>query len=233
MAKVRLPDGSITEVADGTTAQQLAQMIGPKLAEAAVAAEINGQLCDLSTPITADADINIVTADDPRGLDVLRHSCAHVMAQAICELWPDAKLVYGPTVQDGFYYDIDLDQPIRPEDFPRIEEKMRQIADADLPFIRKEMSRDQALARMAGDRYKTDNIKRAQGRTISFYCHGDAFEDLCRGPHVPSTSRIGSFKIMSVAGAYWHGDPTQKMLQRVYGTAWPTKKQLDDYLKRL
>ncbi len=233
MAKVRLPDGSITEVADGTTAQQLAQMIGPKLAEAAVAAEINGQLCDLSTPITADADINIVTADDPRGLDVLRHSCAHVMAQAICELWPDAKLVYGPTVQDGFYYDIDLDQPIRPEDFPRIEEKMRQIADADLPFVRKEMSRDQALARMAGDRYKTDNIKRAQGQTISFYCQGDGFEDLCRGPHVPSTARIGSFKIMSVAGAYWHGDPTQKMLQRVYGTAWPTKKQLDDYLKRL
>jgi len=155
------------------------------------------------------------------------------MAEAICSIWPDAKLVYGPAVEDGFYYDIDLDEPIRPTDFERIEEKMREIVKADKPFVRKEMSRSDALAKLAGDKYKTDNIKNADSDIISFYSQGQTFEDLCRGPHLPSTGRCPSFKIMSVAGAYWHGDPTQKMLQRVYGTAWPTKKELDDYLLRL
>jgi threonyl-tRNA synthetase len=155
------------------------------------------------------------------------------MAEAICHIWPDAKLVYGPTVRDGFYYDIDLDDAIRPDDFERIEKKMTEIAQANLPFVRKEMSRDQALDKMADDKYKTDNINRTHSDLISFYSHGDGFEDLCRGPHVPRTGNIGSFKVMSVAGAYWHGDPTQKMLQRVYGTAWPTRKELDQYLHRL
>jgi threonyl-tRNA synthetase len=233
MVHVKLPDGSSLEAADGITVQQLAAQIGPGLAKAALAAKINGQPADLSIPLNADADVQIITAKDPEGLRIMRHSCAHIMAEAICSIWPDAKLVYGPTVEDGFYYDIDLDESIRPDHFQTIEEKMQRIVHADQPFVRKEMSRADALAKLAHDRYKTDNINRAQGDTISFYCHGSHFEDLCRGPHVPTTDKVGSFKIMSVAGAYWHGDPTQKMLQRVYGTAWPTKKELDDYLQRL
>ena len=233
MAKVTLPDGSTLEITAGTTAKQIARQIGPQLAKAAVAAKVNGQLVDLSTPITTDAAVRIITLKDDEGLEIIRHSCAHIMAEAICSIWPNTKLVYGPTVEDGFYYDIDLDESIRPADFVRIEEKMHQIIKADKPFIRKEMSRAEALTKLADDKYKTDNIKRADSSIISFYSCGDDFEDLCRGPHLPSTGKVENFKIMSVAGAYWHGDPTQKMLQRIYGTAWPTKKELDDYLRRL
>jgi len=233
MAKVTLPDGSILEVTDGTTAKQLAEQIGQGLAKAAVAAKVNGQLVDLSTSINSEVELQIITLKDDEGLDVMRHSCAHVMAEAVCSIWPDTKLVYGPTVEDGFYYDIDLDEPIRPTDFERIEEKMAEIVKADKPFVRKEMNRTEALAKLAGDKYKTDNISHTDSDVISFYSHAEGFEDLCRGPHVPSTAKVGSFKVMSVAGAYWHGDPTQKMLQRVYGTAWPTKKELDDHLQRL
>jgi threonyl-tRNA synthetase len=233
MAKVTLPDGSTLEVADGSTAKQVAEQIGSGLAKAAVAAKIDGKLVDLMTSITDSPHVQIVTPKDKEGLNVMRHSCSHVMAEAICSLWPQTKLVYGPTVEDGFYYDIDLDEPIRPDDFPRIELRMREIVEADKPIVRKEMSRPQALEELKGDKYKTDNIERAEGDVISFYSHGNGFQDLCRGPHVPSTGKVGSFKIMSVAGAYWHGDPTQKMLQRVYGTSWPTKKDLDEYLNRL
>jgi len=233
MAQVKLPDGSKLDVKKGTIAKQLAEQIGPALAKDAVAAKLNGKLVDLETPINNDSDVAIITIDSEQGLEILRHSCAHIMAEAICSIWPDAKLVYGPPVEDGFYYDIDLEQSITPEDFPKIEQKMHEIIDKNTPFVRKDMNKDQALAKMAGDKYKIDNIKRANGETISFYSHGSDFEDLCKGPHLPSTGKIGSFKIMSVAGAYWHGDPTQKMLQRVYGTAWPTKKLLNQYLKRL
>ena len=233
MAKATLPDGSIIEVAESTTLIQIAEKIGSRLAKAAIAAKVNGQLVDLSAQLKGDAAIQIITDKDKQAIEIMRHSCAHVMAEAICSIWPATKLVYGPTVEDGFYYDVDLDEPIRPGDFERIEEKMREIVKADKPFIRKEMDREQAVKKLAGDKYKTDNIQRATGETISFYSHGDGFEDLCRGPHVPTTGKVGSFKIMSVAGAYWHGDPTQKMLQRVYGTSWPTKKDLDDYLNRL
>jgi len=233
MANVKLPDGSTLEVPEGTTARQLAERIGPGLAKAAVAAKMNGRVVDLTTPINDSPQVQILTAKDKEGLEVMRHSCAHVMAEAICRLWPQTKLVYGPTVEDGFYYDIDLDEPIRPEDFPRIEAQMQEIVEADKPIIRTEMSRAKAVEKLKGDRYKLDNVERAQGETISFYSHGNGFEDLCRGPHVPSTGKVGAFKIMSVAGAYWHGDPTQKMLQRVYGTAWPTRKELEEYLHRL
>jgi len=233
MAKVTLPNGSILGITDGITAKQLAEQIGPALAEAAIAAKVNGELVDLSTSITEDTDVQIITLKDEEGLEVMRHSCAHIMAEAICNIWPTTKLVYGPTVEDGFYYDIDLDESIRPDDLPRIEEKMHEIIEADSPFIRQEMTRAEALTKLAGDKYKVDNINRTDSDVISFYSHGDGFEDLCRGPHVPSTGKVGSFKIMSVAGAYWHGDPTQKMLQRVYGTAWPTKKELNEYLLRL
>ncbi len=233
MVKATLPDGSIAELADGATARDLAEQIGPGLAKAALAAKINGQLTDLSSPIEGQADVQIITPKDPEGLEVLRHSCAHVMAEAICRIWPGTKLVYGPVVEDGFYYDVDLDEPIRPSDFERIEAEMRRIVESNEPFIRSEMSRADALAKLADDKYKTDNVNRAEGDVITFYSHGEGFEDLCRGPHVPSTGKVGAFKIMSVAGAYWHGDTTQKMLQRVYGTAWPTKKELDQHIERL
>ena len=233
MAKVTLPDGSTLEVNEGATAKQVAEKIGPGLAKAAVAARVGDELVDLATPIVDSPQIQIITPKDEDGLEVMRHSCAHVMAEAICSLWPEARLVYGPVVEDGFYYDIDLDEPIRPDDFPRIEARMQEIVEADKPITRKELPRQEALDKLKDDKYKTDNIQRVDSEIISFYSHGDGFEDLCRGPHVPSTGRIGSFKVMSVAGAYWHGDPTQKMLQRVYGTTWPAKKDLDDYLNRL
>ena len=238
MVKVTLPDGSTIEISANTTAKQLAEQIGPGLAKAAVAVKLNGQLKDLSTPIALGADdreiqVQIITLRDKDGLEIMRHSCAHIMAEAICSIWPDAKLVYGPAVEDGFYYDIDLDEPIRPADFERIEQKMTEVVRADQPFVRRQVTRNEALSELVNDKYKTDNIERADSDIISFYSHSDGFEDLCRGPHVPSTGKVGSFKIMSVAGAYWHGDPTQKMLQRVYGTAWVTKKDLDDYLQRI
>jgi threonyl-tRNA synthetase len=238
MISVKLPDGSRLEVSEHTTAKQLAEQIGPGLAKAAIAVKINGELKDLPTIITSDTvnqetNVQIITLKDDEGLEIMRHSCAHIMAEAICNIWPDTKLVYGPTVEDGFYYDIDLDEPIRPTDFESIEQKMAEIVKSDQPFVRKEITRDEALKKLSGDKYKTDNINRTDSDTISFYSHGGNFEDLCRGPHIPSTGKAGAFKIMSVAGAYWHGDPTQKMLQRVYGTAYPTKKDLDDYLNRI
>ncbi|MBN1973270.1 MAG: threonine--tRNA ligase [Sedimentisphaerales bacterium] len=237
MAQVKLPDGSMLMVDNSITGKQLAEKIGPGLAKSAIAVKINGKLKDLSSLIISDgseeASVKIITPKDSEGLDIMRHSCAHIMAEAICSIWPAAKLVYGPTVEDGFYYDIDLDEPIRPTDFERIEQKMAEIVKADKLFIRKEMTRDEALNRLKEDKYKTDNINRTDSAAITFYSHGDGFEDLCRGPHIPSTGKAGAFKIMSVAGAYWHGDPTQKMLQRVYGTAWQNKKELDDYLNRI
>ncbi|MFC1677553.1 threonine--tRNA ligase [Planctomycetota bacterium] len=233
MAKVTLPDGAILEVNDGDTIEQLTAQIGPGLAKAALAAIVNDEVVELSTHINSDCSIQIITGRDEKGLEIMRHSCAHVMAEAICSLWPESKLVYGPTIEDGFYYDIDLDEPIRPDDFKAIEQKMTEIVKADKPFQRIEMTRAQALEKLASDKYKTDNINRADGDVISFYSQGDGFEDLCRGPHAPSAGKVGSFKIMSVAGAYWHGDPTQKMLQRIYGTTWANKKQLKEYLHNL
>jgi threonyl-tRNA synthetase len=233
MANISLPDGKIIEAADGSSLSDIVMQIGPGLAKAAVAAKIDGELVDLGTTVEGDHSLEVVTGRDDLGLEIMRHSCAHVMAEAIKEIWPDAKLVYGPVVRDGFYYDIDLDTPITPDDFDKIEKKMQEIADADKPFERIEMTRQEALNEVSGDKYKSDNIERASGDVLSFYKQGEGFKDLCRGPHVPSTSKVGSFKIMSIAGAYWHGDSTQKMLQRVYGTCWANKKELNAYLTRL
>jgi len=233
MANVRLPDGRLLEAPDGSTVREVAERIGAGLAKAAIAGIVNGTKVDLSTPVSGDVSLEVITDKSDDGLDIMRHSCAHVMAEAICILWPEAKLVYGPTVTDGFYYDIDLDEAIRPEDFCRIEQKMAEIVKSDKPVRRIELTRGEALKRVSGDRYKSDNVDRAEGDVISFYSHGNGFEDLCRGPHVPGTSRVGTFKVMSVAGAYWHGDANEKMLQRVYGTSWRSKKELADYLERL
>jgi len=234
MAQVTLPDGTIIEAPDGTTVQGIAEQIGPGLARVAIAGEIDGERVDLSTPVNGEIALKIITARNEEGLEIIRHSCGHIMAEAICSIWPEAKLVYGPTVRDGFYYDIDLATAITPEDFPKIEAKMTEIIKADKPFERKELSRPEALERVSGSEYKTDNIERADGDVLSFYSQGD-FEDLCRGPHVPSTGKIDhkAIKIMSVAGAYWHGDASKQMLQRVYGTAWANKKDLKAYIIRL
>ncbi len=246
MPEVTLPDGSTLTVDAGATVGDVAAQIGPGLAKAAVGGRLtsghNGvQTVDLSTPITEDCTLSILTlkGGDQDSLELLRHSCAHVMAQAIVELWPDAKLVYGPAVEDGFYYDVDLDHPITPEEFAAIEQRMKAIVEADLPFTRYELPRDEAMSKLRdeGNRYKIDNAERAEGDTLSFYVTGDgpgdAFEDLCRGPHLPTTGKIPAYKITSVAGAYYRGDASEKMLQRVYGTAWPSKKDLNAYLRRV
>jgi threonyl-tRNA synthetase len=240
MVKVRLVDGKTVEYEDGVSAAKVIESINPQLLRAALAARVNGDIVDLSTQLSdKEVDFAVLTFDDEAGLEVARHSCAHVMAEAICALWPEAKLVYGPAVEDGFYYDIDLDHALTPEDFARIEAKMTEIVREDLPFTRYEMPREEALRKLReeGNEYKIDNAKRADGDTLCFYVTGQpgqgGFEDLCRGPHVPSTSKVGAFKIMQVAGAYHHGDATRKMLQRVYGTAWPTKKELKQHLQLL
>lgn len=237
---ITLPDGSQKQYDAPVTPRQVAEDIGPGLAKAALGAKIDGELVDLSHPIGTDAALAIVTAGrgktDPDALFLIRHSAAHVMAEAIQNLWPDTKLAYGPPVDSGFYYDIDCPHAITEEDFPAIEAEMKKIVDADRPFTRCEMTRDEAMGKMADDEYKTDNIERAKGDTLSFYASGqpgEAWEDLCRGPHVPSTGRIGAFKLMSVAGAYWHGDATKQQLQRVYGTTFTDKKLLKAHIKAL
>ncbi len=240
MVKVRLPDGKMVEHEGGVSVAEIIEGIGGHLSRAALAAKVNGDTVDLSTRLGGqEVDLAALTFDDEEGLSVARHSCAHVMAEAICTLWPQAKLVYGPAVDDGFYYDIDLDYALTPEDFAKIEAKMAEIVKEDRPFTRYEMRRDEAMHKLRdeGNEYKIANAERADGDTLSFYVTGapgsGRFEDLCRGPHVPSTSRIGAFKIMQVAGAYHRGDATQKMLQRVYGTTWPSKKELKQHLQRL
>ena len=240
MPQITLPDGNTLEVPAGATVADVAGMIGPRLAKAAIAGKIDGEIVELNRPVTQSCRIEILTPDaqNADSLYVLRHSCAHVMAEAICSLFAETKLVYGPPVENGFYYDIDLDRPITPEDFEAIEAKMAEIVRADQPFTRIEMDRDEGAAKLQteGNRYKIDNAERADGN-LSFYVTGTDmgtdFEDLCRGPHLPSTGRIGAFKVMQVSGAYYRGDQNEKQLQRVYGTAWPDKKQLKRYLNQL
>jgi threonyl-tRNA synthetase len=240
MIRIELPNGKVVEHPPGVTVNDVLRGIGPRLARDAIAARIDGQIVDLTTPIAAPhVHLEALLPDSPDGLNVMRHSCAHVMAEAICALWPQAKLVYGPPVENGFYYDIDLDHPLTPEDFPRIEARMAEIVREDRPFTRYELPRDEALRKLdrEANEYKLDNAQRAVGDVLSFYVTGSkdsgCFEDLCRGPHVPSSGRVGAFKIVQVAGAYHHGDASRKMLQRVYGTAWPSPRQLDEYLQQL
>lgn len=239
MVNVRLPDGKQGQFADGTTLAEAIRSLDPRAGREAVAAEWDGRIVDLATRPSGDVSIRPLTMQDPEGLNVARHSCAHVMAEAICTLWPQTKLVYGPPVEDGFYYDIDLDHRLTPEDFVRIEAKMNEIVKQDRPFTRYEIPRSDAMQKLEAEAnpYKIDNAQRADGDVLSFYVTGTrdsgCFEDLCRGPHVPSSGRVGSFKIMQVAGAYWHGDASKQMLQRVYGTSWPKKKDLDAHVQRL
>jgi threonyl-tRNA synthetase len=233
------------ELHDGATTADVAAKIGPGLARVAVAGRVtvNGDshIVDLNRPLPQECSLRILTAsdEDEDSLFVLRHSTAHVMAEAICTLFPDTKLVYGPPVEDGFYYDLDLPRSLTPDDFPRIEEEMTRIIKENRPFTRYELPRDQAMPKLhdEGNRYKVDNAERAEGDTLSFYVTGSQpgknFEDLCRGPHVPSTGAVKAFKVRQVSRSHYRGDVNDQPLQRVYGTAFFKKSSLTDYLNRL
>ncbi len=231
---VTLPDGSKRELDSGATVRDVAAAIGRGLAKAALAGEIDGRLVDLGTPVLKDSALKIITFDSPEGKEVYRHSASHVMAQAVKELYTDVKVTIGPAIEDGFYYDFDKDTAFTPEDLEKIEERMARIIKADKPFVRKEMSRDEAAGffKAQGESYKVEIIDELEELTVSLYDQ-DGFTDLCRGPHVPSTGYIKAFKLLNSSGAYWRGDEKNPMLQRIYGTAWATKDQLKEYLERL
>lgn len=241
MIQVKLPDGGVRSLDDGASAADLASQIGPGLAKAAVAAKVNGQVRDLSLPLKDGDEVTLLTKKDPEALEVLRHSAAHLMADAILRVFPQAELTIGPVVEDGFYYDIHLKEgKITPEDFPKIEEEMKRIARAGYPFQRcVSDGRDEVFARYRAidggqNKFKAELIEgiAERGEELSFYKHGD-FIDLCRGPHVPNTALLKNVKLTKVAGAYWRGDPAREQLVRVYGTAFFTKEELKDYLHAL
>ncbi|HQK93840.1 MAG TPA: threonine--tRNA ligase [Armatimonadota bacterium] len=231
---VRLPDGTPMEVARGTTVLALAEQIGARLAQAAVAAYVNGVLVDLSTPLRDDADVRLVTTQDAEGREVFLHSAAHLMAQAVQELFAEAKLAIGPALADRFYYDIDLPTALTEQDLIAVEQRMAEIVDRNLSVSRQELTRHEALELFAGNPYKQEIIRELpENETITIYRQGP-FVDLCRGPHVPDTKRLGKhFKLLSLAGAYWRGEERRQMLQRIYGTAWPTKDELEGFLKAI
>ncbi|WP_237134218.1 threonine--tRNA ligase [Pseudohongiella sp. O18] len=235
MPVITLPDGSQRSFEQPVTVAQVAESIGAGLAKAALAGRVNGTLVDTSYTIADDAELAIVTDRDEDGLDVIRHSCAHLMAQAVQRLFPDAQVTIGPVIDDGFYYDFAYERPFTPEDLEQIEKVMGDIVKENLPVSREVMSRDEAVAMFEkmGEQYKVQIIKDIPGNEeLSFYRQGE-FVDLCRGPHVPNTGKFKAFKLTSVAGAYWRGDSNNEMLQRIYGTAWQDKKALADYLFRL
>lgn len=236
MVSIKLPDSSVLSFDGQTSGAEIAAKIGPGLAKAALAVKVNGKLQDLATPITADADIDVITAKSPEGLDIIRHTCSHVMAQAVQELYPETQVTIGPAIENGFYYDFARETPFTPADLEAIEKKMAEIVDRDEPIVREEKPRDEAIAffKEKGEKYKVELIEDLPAdAVISFYRQG-GFIDLCRGPHLPSTGKVGkAFKLMKVAGAYWRGDSSREQLQRIYGTAWADKKALDAYLLQL
>ncbi len=231
--RVTLPDGSQREMPRGSTARQVAESIGPGLARAALAARVNEEVWDLDRPIEADAAVAILTERDPEALELLRHSSAHILATAVRELFPTAGIGFGPPIEDGFYYDFQVDRPFTPEDLERLESKMAEVAARDFPFVREVVDRSEARRRFADDPLKLERIAElGDNETITVYTDGP-FVDLCRGPHIPRTSRLKHFKLLHAAGAYWRGDEKRQMLQRIYGTAWFKKEDLDAYLHRL
>ena len=230
---VELPDGSQREIPEAATAQALAQSIGPRLAKAATGARINGEVLSLMTPLHDGDKVEILTFDSPEGQAVFRHSAAHVMASAIIRLRPDTKLAIGPAIEDGFYYDVETSPPFTEEDLPAIEAEMAKIVKENAPFERVEVGKQEALKHFGErkDPYKIEMIQDLEDGTITYYKHGE-FVDLCRGPHLPEAGRIKAFKLLSLAGAYWRGDEHKPMLQRIYGTAFPKQKDLEEYLER-
>ena len=235
MPTINLPDGSQKQFDSPVTVHQVAESIGPGLAKAALAGRVDDKLVDTSHTIENDSDLAIITAKDDVGVEVLRHSCAHLMAQAVQQLFSTAQVTIGPTVEDGFYYDFAYERPFTPEDLENIEKRMTKLSRENLTVERSLMSRDEAIAlfKQKGENYKVQIIEDIpDDQDLSFYQQGD-FVDLCRGPHIPSTGKLQAFKLTKVAGAYWRGDSRNEMLQRIYGTAWPDKKSLKQYINRL
>jgi len=235
MVAITLPDGSQKQFDAPVTVLQVAESIGPGLAKAALAGKIDGDMVDVSHLIESDSELSIITGRDEDGLDIIRHSCAHLMANAVQNLFPEAQVTIGPVIENGFYYDFAYERPFTPEDLEAIEKEMTRLAKEDISVERSILSRDEAVAlfEKMGEKYKVEIIESIPGdEALSFYKQGE-FIDLCRGPHVPSTGAIKSFKLMSVAGAYWRGDSRNEMLQRIYGTAWNDKKDLKQYLHML
>ncbi len=233
--KIVLKNGDSLELKANATAFEAAQAISEGFARAAVAAKVNGRLCDLSAPLTEGDSLEIVTAKDPEGLQVYRHTCAHVLAQALKTIYPTCKLAIGPVIDNGYYYDVDFKTPITMEDFAKVEAEMKKIIKSNLPIERFTLPRDEAIALMSKfhENYKVELIQDLpEGEEISFYRQG-AFTDLCRGPHLPSTGKIKAFKLVSIAGAYWRGDEKKKMLTRIYGTAFAKKEEMDEYFTML
>ena len=232
MPEIRLPDGSKRQFESDVTVAEVAQNIGAGLARAALAGRVNDQLVDLSFVIREDSDLAIITDKNPEGLEVIRHSTAHLLAYAVKELFPDAQVTIGPVIEHGFYYDSSYQRPFTPEDLEKIEKKMTEIANRDLPITRKVMPRNDAAQyfKSIKENYKAEIIESIPAdQEVSLYTEGE-FTDLCRGPHVPSTGKLKVFKLMKVAGAYWRGDSKNEMLQRIYGTAWTNKEDLQNYL---
>jgi len=233
---VRLPDDSLRQLPDGATGTTLAEAIGPRLAEAALAIRVDGGgLVDLGTPLTDGSKVAIVTNKDADSLELIRHSAAHLLAQAVKRLHPDARVGIGPVIEDGFYYDFQVEKPFTPEDLIAIEVEMRRIVESAVPVRREELSRDEAVARFQalGEHLKVEIVSDIPASaTITGYHQGD-FYDLCRGPHIPNTSKLKAFKLLSIAGAYWKGDEKNAMLSRIYGTAFHSQKELDEHLHRL
>ncbi|MFN0316280.1 MAG: threonine--tRNA ligase [Burkholderiales bacterium] len=235
MPTIRLPDGSQRQFDQPVTVAEAAASIGAGLARAALAGKVNGKLVDTSYRLEADADLAIVTERDPEGLEIIRHSSAHLLAHAVKELFPEAQVTIGPVIEDGFFYDFSYKRPFTPEDLAAIEKRMGEIAKRDLPVARRVMPRAEAVAffKDQGEHYKAQIIESIPaGEDVSLYAQGN-FVDLCRGPHVPATGKLKVFKLMKLAGAYWRGDSRNEMLQRIYGTAWTKKEDLDAHLHRL
>ena len=229
---IALPDGSVKELAAGATVADVAASIGAGLAKAALAGKVDGTQVDLTATVTDGATVEIITAKSPEALHIMRHSCAHIMAEAVQELYPGTQIAFGPATDDGYFYDFELPNNISSDDFGAIEKKMAEIVKADEPFVREVVSIDEAKKIFADQRFKLEHIDDLTDQEISIYRHG-SFVDLCAGPHVPSAGKIGAFKMMKLAGAYWRGDATREQLQRLYGTAFFKKSELEEYLHNL
>lgn len=235
MVQITLPDGSLREFPGPVTVAEVASSIGAGLAKAALGGKVNGQLVDTSFSMTSNAQLAIVTAKDPEGLELIRHSTAHLLAYAVKDLFPEAQVTIGPVIENGFYYDFSYSRPFTPEDLVTIEKRMTELSNKDEAVVRRVLPRDEAVTyfKGLGEHYKAEIIASIPAdQDVSLYREGN-FEDLCRGPHVPSTGKLKHFKLMKVAGAYWRGDSKNEMLQRVYGTAWASKDDLQQYLTRL
>ncbi len=233
--KIILKNGDEIQAADGASCFSVAQGISEGLARAAVAAKVNGRITDLTSPLADGDTLEIITMKDKEGLEVYRHTCAHVLAQALKTIYPTCKLAIGPVIDNGFYYDVDFKTPITMEDFAKIEAEMKKIIKSNLPIERFTLPREEAIALMSKyhENYKVELVQDLpEGEEISFYKQG-AFTDLCRGPHLPSTGKIKAFKLVSIAGAYWRGDEKKKMLTRIYGTAFAKKEEMDAYFEML